>query len=89
MGSFWDQLAAYARRNHLAIAALIVAVVGVPTAWALAKNSVGPRQLKPRAVHASDLADGAVTSQKVADGSLLGEDFAAGQIPQGQPGPPG
>ena len=89
MGSFRAHLGAYARRNHLAIAALVIAVVGVPTAWALARNSVGPRQLKPGAVRTSDLANAAVTSQKVADGSLLSDDFAADQFPQGPLGPPG
>lgn len=89
MGSSRGQLAAYARRNHLAIAALIIAVIGVPTAWALGKNSVGPKQIKPGAVRTSDLANGAVNSEKVADGSLLGDDFAAGQLPEGPPGPPG
>lgn len=44
---------------------------------------------------APDLANNAVTSPKVANGSLLGEDFATGQLqqgpagPQGEPGPQG
>lgn len=45
----------------------------------LPKNSVGAKQLK----------NNAVTSAKVKDGSLLGSDFAAGQLPAGTQGPEG
>lgn len=45
----------------------------------LAKNSVGTKQLKKNAV----------TAEKVKDGSLLGADFAAGQIPAGAKGATG
>ena len=45
----------------------------------LPKNSVGTKQLK----------NNAVTSAKVKDGSLLGADFAAGQLPAGPQGPKG
>jgi hypothetical protein len=65
--------------------ALIVATLGAaPLAEAveqlvLPRNSVGPAQLR----------DDAVTSSKVRNGSLLAADFRAGQLPAGQPGPPG
>jgi hypothetical protein len=89
------RLASYVRRNDLALLALVVAVIGIPTAWALGRNTVGPRQLKAGAVRTKKIADDAVTSPKVADHSLLGKDFAAGELPagergpQGEPGPPG
>jgi hypothetical protein len=75
------RLGAYIRRNHLALVALVIAVIGVPTAWALGRNTIGSGQIKPGAVRSSDIKDGAVTSTKVRDGSLHGSDFAAGQLP--------
>jgi hypothetical protein len=83
------------------IATLAVFIALGASAWALGRNSVGPRQIKPEAVRTSDLHDNAVKSAKVDDGSLLSEDFAAGELPtgpqgeqgtpgqQGAPGPPG
>jgi hypothetical protein len=56
---------------------------------ALSKNTVGSKQLKPSAVKTADIHKDAVNSTKVANGSLLGEDFAAGQLPQGLEGPQG
>jgi hypothetical protein len=73
-------LRAYLRRNHLALIALIVAVAGVPTAWALGRNTVGSAQLKPNAVRTSDIKNDAVDSRKVEDGSLKSTDFASGQL---------
>jgi hypothetical protein len=49
---------------------LLAFVVLGGTAWALAKNTVGPRQLKPNAVHTKDIDDDAVTSEKIKDGTL-------------------
>ncbi len=77
------------RQNVVGYVALVVALVGVPTAWAVGKNTVGSKQLKPRAVKRADLAANAVTSRKVADRSLRGEDFARGEIPAGATGPQG
>jgi hypothetical protein len=71
------------------MAALAVFIALGSTAWALKRNSVGPRQIKPEAVRTSDLHDNAVKSAKVDDGSLLSEDFAAGELPSGQQGPQG
>ena len=78
MGS---RILAHLRANVVAYLALFVAL-GSGTAMAathLARNSVGTAQLKKNAV----------VSAKVRDGSLLAADFAAGQLPAGQPGPQG
>lgn len=78
-------------RSHLTFAnvmsafAVFIALGGGAYA-AVKANSVGSKQLKTNAVKNSDLAANAVTSPKVANGSLLGEDFAAGQIPSGAQG---
>ncbi len=82
-------MADYVRRNHLALIALFFAVAGIPAAYAIGKNTIGSKQLKPAAVRTSDLADNSVTSPKVANGSLLGEDFAPGQLQRGATGPAG
>ena len=79
----------YVARHHIGLIALCIAVVGVPVAWALEKNSVGSKHIKPEAVHESDIADDAVTGDKVDDGSLESSDFAAGQLPRGATGPQG
>ena len=83
------RLIAYARRHHVGVVALCVAVVGVPTAWALARNSVGSPQIKPGAVHASDIDGNAVTGGKVKNGSLSRNDFATNSLPSGPTGPAG
>ncbi len=80
----------------VAFAALLVSLGG--TGWAAAtlpRNSVGPKQLRPKAVMRSDLARGAVTTSHVADGTLLARDFRRGQLravsggPAGPAGPAG
>ena len=73
--------------NVMSVLALFVALGG--SAYAIKKNSVTSRQLKDNGVKNVDLANDAVTSQKVADGSLLDDDFGAGQLPQGPQGPQG
>ena len=55
----------------------------------LGKDDVASKHIKNGGVKTKDLKDNAVTSPKVANGSLLGEDFAAGQLPQGPQGPQG
>ena len=65
----------------------------------LAPNSVGQRQIQTNGVAAKEIAKGAVgpselranavRTGKVKDASLLAQDFAPGQLPQGPPGPPG
>lgn len=74
----------------VSILALLVAMSGSSyAAIRLSSHSVGFRQLKPGAVHRSDIATGAVNSAKVADGSLLAADFKHGQLPLGAPGATG
>jgi hypothetical protein len=51
-------LARHARHNAIAYVALFVALSG--TAYAVARNSIGTKQLKPGAVHPSDIDDRAV-----------------------------
>jgi len=53
---------------------------GAVGASQLADNAVERKKLKAQAVTGSKIADGAVTTPKVADASLLGDDFAPGQI---------
>ena len=81
------RIAAYLRNNVLGLIAIFIALAAGAYAAGLPKNSVKSKQIKAGAVKTDELADNAVTSPKVADGSLLGDDFAAGQIPQGPPGP--
>ena len=83
------RIAAFLRNNVLGLIAIFIALAAGAYAAGLPKNSVKSKQIKAGAVKNAELADNAVTSPKVADGSLLGDDFAAGQIPQGPPGPPG
>jgi hypothetical protein len=74
----------------VAVIALVGSLGGTSYAAAsLAKNSVGTGQLKPSAVKVADIANNAVTSNKVKNGSLLAVDFKAGQLPQGPAGPAG
>ena len=83
MGHFVSQL----RNQWMGALALFVALGG--TAYAaieLEKDDVTSKHIKNAGVKGKDIADNAVTSPKVANGSLLGEDFAAGQLPQGERG---
>jgi hypothetical protein len=84
-----QRISAYLRNNVLGLVAIFIALGAGAYAAGLPKNSVKSKQIKAGAVKNSDLADNAVTSQKVANGSLLDEDFAAGQVPQGPEGPQG
>jgi len=77
--------------NVVSVIALVSAL-GLGTAWAateLEKNDVTSKIIKNGGVKTKDLANNAATSPKVANGSLLEEDFAAGQLPEGPQGPPG
>ena len=85
------KLGSHVRNQWMGALALFLVLTG-GTALALTRNTVGSPQIKKAAVKNSDIADNAVTSPKVANGSLLGADFAPGQIPagaQGEQGPPG
>ena len=75
--------------NVMASVAVFIAIGGGAYAAGLAKNSVKSKHIKDSGVKTVDLARSAVTSAKVADGSLLGKDFAAGALPQGERGPAG
>ena len=86
MSRFRDRLT-YA--NMMATVAVFIALGAGAYAAGLPKNSVKSKQIKAGAVKTDELGDDAVTSPKVTDGTLLGADFAAGQLPQGQPGEQG
>lgn len=62
-----------------AVIALVLALSGSAFA-ALAKNSVGRRQLKSKAVTTGKLANNAVNGAKVANGSLTGADINVGAL---------
>jgi hypothetical protein len=73
------------RRQWAGYLSLFLVLAG-GTAWAatqLERNEVRSKHIGRGQVKGADLANNAVTSPKVANGSLLNEDFAAGQIPQG------
>ena len=82
------------RRNVVGYVAVFLAL-GLGSAWAateLEKNEVKSKHIGKGQVKNSDLANDAVNSQKVANASLLGDDFAPGQLPagpQGERGPQG
>jgi hypothetical protein len=81
----------HVRSNVVGYIALFFAL-GLGSAWAateLEKNEVKSKHIANGQVKNVDLATDAVTSPKVADGSLLDDDFAAGQLPQGPPGAQG
>ena len=57
----------------VAMAALFVALSGAAYA-AVAKNSVGAKQIKTNAVRAAEIQDGAVGANEIPNGSLTGDD---------------
>jgi len=65
--------------NVVATLALVLVLTGgtVYAAVKLGKNDVKSRNIAPRAVKGSDLADNAVTSPKIKDGTIIGDDLAA------------
>ena len=71
------------------VAVFIALGTSAYAASTLDKNEVKSKHIKAGAVKNADLADNAVTSPKVANGTLLGEDFAAGQLPTGVRGATG
>jgi hypothetical protein len=93
-------VAAYARRHHIGLLALFVALGGTSYAATLPRNSVGSGQLKSGAVRTADIARNAVTGAKIRKDSirsadvagLRASDFVPGQLPvsgSGGPGQPG
>jgi hypothetical protein len=76
--------------NVMATIAAFVALGGSSyAALTLSENSVKSKHIVNGQVKRPDIRNNAVNSAKVADGSLLGSDFAAGQLPAGPPGPQG
>ncbi len=85
------KLIAHLRTQWMGALALFLVLAG-GTAWAaseLSKNEVKSKHIAKKQVKKSDLANDAVNTKKVKNASLLGEDFAPGQLPQGEPGPQG
>jgi len=82
----------------VALIALFVAMSGASYA-ALARNTVGPKQLirnavtppkiKKKAVTRAKIRPNAINSSRVQDGSLRAADFGAGQVPAGPTGATG
>jgi hypothetical protein len=82
----------FARRPSPAMAVAFIALLAALSGTAVAlpgKNTVDSGDIKKGAVKRSDLGKNAVTSLKVKNSSLLAEDFAPGQLPQGAQGPQG
>src|SRR5215217_6867208 len=78
--------------NAMASAAMFIAVGGTSyAAITLPRNSVGERQIKPRAVGSGKLKTGAVRSRAIRDGAIKVQDLArtTKQALTGAPGPPG
>jgi hypothetical protein len=76
--------------NVVSVVAVFLALAGGAYAISTApKNSVTSKAIKNGQVKAKDLGKNAVNASKVKDGSLVGQDFAAGQLPTGATGPQG
>jgi hypothetical protein len=64
----------------VALCALFVAVGGASYALTLPRHSVGPRQLRARAVTSTKLGTGAVTARALRDGAVSGRKIASGSV---------
>jgi hypothetical protein len=73
--------------NAISVIALFVALGG--TSYAVAKNTIGAKQIKKDAVRASEIKSRAVGTSEVRNAALLAEDFKAGQLPAGAKGDKG
>jgi hypothetical protein len=73
--------------NVTALVALFVALGGVSYAITLPRDSVGKRQIEPKAVGAAEIRRAAVGSSEVMNHSLRRRDFDV--FPEGPPGPIG
>ena len=85
------KLFTHLRNQWMGALALFIVLAG-GTAWAaseLSKNEVRSKHIKNGQVKKKDLKNNAVTTKKVKNASLLGEDFAPGQLPRGERGPSG
>ena len=65
-----DTIRRHVANNVVGYVALVVAVAGVPMAWALGKNSVGPKQIQPSAVRSSEVKNEAIRGVDVNEGTL-------------------
>jgi hypothetical protein len=83
--------------NVMATIAVFVALGG--TSYAVAKGSIGSREVANNSIRSKDLRNndvrgrdvrnGTIGTRDVADAGLLAADFKPGQLPAGAPGPPG
>ena len=64
----------------VAVCALFVALGGASYALTLPRDSVGPRQLRARAVTSTKLGTGAVTVRALRDGAVSGRKIASGSV---------
>jgi hypothetical protein len=55
----------------------------------IANNAVTASKVKNKALSGSDIRDNSLTSTQIRTGTLLASDFAANQLPKGEPGAPG
>lgn len=67
--------------NVMATVAMFLAMGGAAYAITVPDNSVGPNQLRSRAVTSHKIKRSAVSSQKIKDRSLMAHDFKRGQLP--------
>ena len=74
------RIRAHLTYSNVMVTLLAFVVLG-GTAWALAKNTVGTKQLKANAVHTKDIDDNAVTGTKIGDGAVTADKIASGVIP--------
>lgn len=82
-----ERIVAHVRQNVVGYLALFVALGGASYAAAdLQRNSVDSKAIEKNAVKAEEIAKNAVRTAEVKDASLLIDDFAPGQIPQGPQG---
>jgi hypothetical protein len=66
-----DKLRRHFAANVVGYIALVVALIGVPMAWAaLGKNTVGTKQIKPNAVRSSDVKNDSLTGFDVLESSF-------------------
>jgi hypothetical protein len=81
------RLREHVRTNLVGYIALMVAVAGVPTAWGLARNSVGSQEIEKDAVKAAELAKSAVRSSEAKNDALKGKDVVEasfGRVPSAE-----
>ena len=73
--------------NVIASISLFVALGG--TSYAIARGSIGSREIANNSVRSKDVRQNTLRTGDVRNLSLLAQDFAPGQLPQGPEGPQG